>query len=104
VLEKERRAIFWKSISSVEMLSRVVGGAEEFISNIFADLKKSKPAILAIEDIHLLFGVKEVGTHETVLATLLSELDRLVWEEVVVVATYCSDRELSKNIRSSGKF
>lgn len=67
-------------------------------------MKEKRPAVLAIEDIHLLFGAKEVSSHETVLATLLGELDKIVWEEIVVVATYNTDRELSKSIRSSGKF
>lgn len=74
------------------MLSRVVGGAEEFIRGIFAQLKERKPAVLTIEDIHLLFGAKEVSSHETVLATLLSEMDSIEREQIVVIATYNSDR------------
>ena len=35
----EHSNIYWKSISSVEMLSRVVGGAEELIRNIFKELR-----------------------------------------------------------------
>lgn len=59
---------------------------------IFADLKEHQPSVLSIEDLHLLFGVKEATSHETLLATLLGELDRLQWEQIVVVATYHSDR------------
>ena len=53
------------------MLSRVVGGAEELIRNIFKELREKQPAVLTIEDIHLLFGAKEDSSHETVLAALL---------------------------------
>ena len=52
----------------------------------------------------MLFGVKEVSSHETVLAALLTELEKLEWEQIIVIATYNSDREISPNIRSSGKF
>lgn len=45
-----------------------------------------------------------MSSHETVLATLLGELDKILWEEVVVVATYNTDRDLTKSIRASGKF
>jgi hypothetical protein len=38
---------------------------------IFADLKEHQPSVLSIEDLHLLFGVKEAASHETLLATLL---------------------------------
>ena len=60
--------------------------------------------MLAIENMHLLFGAKEVASHETALAALVSELEGIEWERLVVVATYNSDRELSSSVRSSGKF
>lgn len=68
------------------------------------ELKKNAPAVLVIEDIHLLFGAKEVSSHETVLAALLSEMDKADWDKVVVIATYVSDRELAPSIKSAGKF
>ena len=45
------------------MLSRVVGGAEEFIRGVFKQLKEKRLAVLSIEDLHLLFGAKEVSSH-----------------------------------------
>jgi len=55
--------VYFKSMSAVEMLSRVVGGAEEFIRKTFNELRSKKPAILTIDDLHLLFGAKEVSSH-----------------------------------------
>jgi SpoVK/Ycf46/Vps4 family AAA+-type ATPase len=58
-----KETVYFKSMSAVEMLSRVVGGAEEFIRKTFNELRSKKPAILTIDDLHLLFGAKEVSSH-----------------------------------------
>lgn len=63
-----------------------------------------QPAVLIIEDIHLLFGKKEVAAHETTLASLLGELDNANEELIMTIATYNTERELTNSIRSSGKF
>jgi transitional endoplasmic reticulum ATPase len=60
---QEHSNIYWRSISSVELLSRLVGGSEELMRGIFADLKDHQPSVLSIEDLHLLFGAKEAASH-----------------------------------------
>lgn len=95
--------IHCKLISSVELLSKVVGGAEEQIRNMLKSLIPKAPACLIIEDIHLIFGEKEISANETTLASLFSEMEKIT-SPIIILATYNSERELSRSIYQGNKF
>lgn len=56
--ESNGEEIYTRTISSINLLSKVVGGAEEYIRTTFTELKEKHPSILVIEDLHLLFSQK----------------------------------------------
>lgn len=66
-----------------------MGGAEEYVRKTFKSLREHRYAVFVIEDMHLLFGEKELASHETTLAALFSEMDAAT-HALIVIGTYNS--------------
>lgn len=101
---KNKQTVNTRMISSISLLSKVVGGAEEYIRTTFAELKEKQPSVLVIEDLHLLFSEKEIASNRTAMAGLISELESIEEERLIVVGTVNCDYELAGELKGSGRF
>ena len=70
---------------------------------IFKELRKYDASCLVIEDMHLVFGEKEVSSNETTLGSLFWEMEKSR-TGIIVIGTYNSERDLTKKMHQSGRF
>lgn len=70
-------------------MSKIVGEGEKKLENIFEVAKNNAPAVIFLDDLHIIGNKKDNNSNNsTIIATLVAEIDKIdIYSKVMVIAS-----------------